>query len=760
MVVTIISQIFQFVNRIFKIHLQNCYRIISKQSIIFFFFYIMEKSEEKIINQLTSEFNLRSEQVTNTVKLIDDGNTIPFIARYRKEATGSLSDEILRDFYDRLSYLRNLEDKKEEILHLIDEQENLTVEIAKSIENAVTLSELEDIYRPFRPKRRTRATIAKEKGLAPLAEIILAQNPSDNIESISLDFIDAEKDVESSEDAIAGAMDIIAEEISDNPEYRKDIRQKTIDFGLLVSKASTEDDSVYRLYYDFAEPIKKLANHRLLAINRGEKEGFLSVKIDIDEEKITNYLFRRLTPKHESPSTKYVKLAAEDSYKRLIAPSISTEIRNMLTENAEEASIKVFNQNLSGLLLQPPIKDKIVMGFDPGYRTGCKVAVVDETGKVLDTNVVYCTLPNHDKDKAKKILTDMILRNNVNLISIGNGTASKESEIFISDLLKEIDREVFYIMTNEAGASVYSASKLATEEFPQYDVALRSAVSIARRVQDPLAELVKIDPKSIGVGQYQHDMNQKRLGEALGGVVENCVNSVGVDLNTASPSLLAYVAGINKTVSKNIITYREENGKFNTRKELLKVPKLGAKAFEQCAGFLRITDGDNVLDNTSVHPESYKAAAQLLKHMGYTEQDVQDGTVADLKQRLSKENTHKLAEELGIGEITLKDIADSIIKKGRDPREELPQPVLRSDILSMEDLKPDMVLTGTVRNVIDFGAFVDIGVHQDGLVHISQICDRYIKHPTDVLSVGDVVKVRVLEVDVPKKRISLTMKEV
>ena len=715
----------------------------------------MEKSEEKIINQLTSEFNLRSEQVTNTVKLIDDGNTIPFIARYRKEATGSLSDEILRDFYDRLSYLRNLEDKKEEILRLIDEQENLTVEIEKSIENAVTLSELEDIYRPFRPKRRTRATIAKEKGLAPLAEIILAQNPSDNIESISLDFIDAEKDVESSEDAIAGAMDIIAEEISDNPEYRKDIRQKTIDFGLLVSKASTEDDSVYRLYYDFAEPIKKLANHRLLAINRGEKEGFLSVKIDIDEEKITNYLFRRLTPKHESPSTKYVKLAAEDSYKRLIAPSISTEIRNMLTENAEEASIKVFNQNLSGLLLQPPIKDKIVMGFDPGYRTGCKVAVVDETGKVLDTNVVYCTLPNHDKDKAKKILTDMILRNNVNLISIGNGTASKESEIFISDLLKEIDREVFYIMTNEAGASVYSASKLATEEFPQYDVALRSAVSIARRVQDPLAELVKIDPKSIGVGQYQHDMNQKRLGEALGGVVENCV-----DLNTASPSLLAYVAGINKTVSKNIITYREENGKFNTRKELLKVPKLGAKAFEQCAGFLRITDGDNVLDNTSVHPESYKAAAQLLKHMGYTEQDVQDGTVADLKQRLSKENTHKLAEELGIGEITLKDIADSIIKKGRDPREELPQPVLRSDILSMEDLKPDMVLTGTVRNVIDFGAFVDIGVHQDGLVHISQICDRYIKHPTDVLSVGDVVKVRVLEVDVPKKRISLTMKEV
>ena len=714
----------------------------------------------ELVQILAQELGQNPKYIENVIALIDEGNTIPFIARYRKELHGAMDDTTLRTLSERLSYLRNLEQRKEEVKKTIAEQGKLTEELAEAIDRAKLLSEVEDLYRPYKQKRRTRATIAKKKGLAPLAEIILAQNPNDNIESISLDFIDAEKDVESSEDAMAGAMDIIAEEISDNPEYRKDIRQKTIDFGLLVSKASTEDDSVYRLYYDFAEPIKKLANHRLLAINRGEKEGFLSVKIDIDEEKITNYLFRRLTPKHESPSTKYVKLAAEDSYKRLIAPSISTEIRNMLTENAEEASIKVFNQNLSGLLLQPPIKDKIVMGFDPGYRTGCKVAVVDETGKVLDTNVVYCTLPNHDKDKAKKILTDMILRNNVNLISIGNGTASKESEIFISDLLKEIDREVFYIMTNEAGASVYSASKLATEEFPQYDVALRSAVSIARRVQDPLAELVKIDPKSIGVGQYQHDMNQKRLGEALGGVVENCVNSVGVDLNTASPSLLAYVAGINKTVSKNIITYREENGKFNTRKELLKVPKLGAKAFEQCAGFLRITDGDNVLDNTSVHPESYKAAAQLLKHMGYTEQDVQDGTVADLKQRLSKENTHKLAEELGIGEITLKDIADSIIKKGRDPREELPQPVLRSDILSMEDLKPDMVLTGTVRNVIDFGAFVDIGVHQDGLVHISQICDRYIKHPTDVLSVGDVVKVRVLEVDVPKKRISLTMKEV
>lgn len=720
----------------------------------------MDKAQEKIVQALIDEFNLRKAQVVNTIELIDDGKTIPFIARYRKEATGSLSDEILRDFYDRLTYLRNLEDKKSEIMRLIDEQENLTDEISKAIENAVTLSELEDIYRPFRPKRRTRATIAKEKGLEPLSKIILEQNPNDNIESISLDFIDTEKGVESSEDAIAGAMDIIAEEISDNPEYRKYIRRKTIDEGLLISKSSSEDDSVYRLYYDFSEPIKKLANHRLLAINRGEKEGILSVKIDIDEEKITSYLTKQLTPKHSAPSSKYVILAAEDSYKRLIAPSIATEIRNMLTENAEEASIKVFNQNLSGLLLQPPIKGKSVMGFDPGYRTGCKVAVVDETGKVLDTNVVYCTLPIHDKEKAKKLLTDMIIRNNVDLISIGNGTASKESEIFISDLLKEIDRDVFYIMTNEAGASVYSASKLATEEFPQYDVALRSAVSIARRVQDPLAELVKIDPKSIGVGQYQHDMNQKRLGEALGGVVENCVNSVGVDLNTTSPSLLAYVAGINKTISKNITDYREENGKFSSRKELLKVPKLGAKTFEQCAGFLRITDGDNILDNTSVHPESYKAAAALLQYMGYTEKDVRDGNVGDLKKRVLTENTSELADKLNIGEITLIDIADSIIKKGRDPREELPQPVLRSDILSMEDLKPDMILTGTVRNVIDFGAFVDIGVHQDGLVHISQICDRYIKHPTDVLSVGDIVKVKVLEVDPKKKRISLTMREV
>ena len=719
----------------------------------------MENNESKIIDTLTAQLGLKRSQTESAVRLIDDGNTIPFIARYRKEATGSLSDEILRELYDKLVYLRNLESKKQETIRLIGEQDKLTPEIESSIANALTLAEIDDIYRPFRPKRRTRAIMAKEKGLEPLAEIILAQNCGDDIENIALKFVDADKEVLSPQDAIAGAMDIIAEQISDNAEYRKAVRTITVNDGLLISKSSSEEDSVYRLYYDFAEPIKKLANHRLLAINRGEKEGFLSVKIDVDEEKINDYLIRRLTPKRGAESTKYVCEAIRDSYKRLIAPSIASEIRSMLTENAEEASIKIFSKNLSGLLLQPPVKGMIVMGFDPGYRTGCKVAVVDETGKVLDTNVVYCTLDIHDKTKAKKILTDMIIRNGVQLVSIGNGTASKESEIFISDLLKEIDLEVFYIMTNEAGASVYSASKLASEEFPQYDVALRSAVSIARRAQDPLAELVKIDPKSIGVGQYQHDMNQKRLGEALEGVVEACVNSVGVDLNTASPSLLSYVAGINKTVSKNIITYREEHGKFTSRKELLKVPKLGAKAFEQCAGFMRITDGTEPLDNTSVHPESYEPARKLLQITGYTDGDILDGSTFDLKKRLSKLDLNELADRLNVGIITLTDIADSIMKRGRDPREELPQPILRTDILSMEDLKPDMVLTGTVRNVIDFGAFVDIGVHQDGLVHISQICDRYIKHPTDVLSVGDVVKVRVLEVDAGKKRISLSMKE-
>ena len=714
-----------------------------------------------IIKILQEELGIRRGQVETTIKLIDEGNTIPFIARYRKEMTGSLDDETLRNFHERLLYLRNLEERKEAIKKNIEEQGKLTKELAKQIEEAKTLVAVEDLYRPYKQKKRTRAMIAKEKGLEPLANLILLQMTKEPLEKEAEAFINEEKDVKTVEDALKGANDIIAEHIADDAEYRTWIRKATWDHGKITSSAKKpEESSVFEMYYDFEEPIEKIAGYRILAINRGEKEGILQVKIEPDMQKIASYLARKIITKQNPNTTKALFAAIEDSYKRLIAPSIERDIRNELTENASTEAIKVFGKNLAQLLMQPPIAGQVVLGWDPAFRTGCKLAVVDATGKVLDTVVIYPTAPQNKVEEAKKVVKVLIKKYGITLISIGNGTASRESEQIVVDMLKEIKEPVQYVITNEAGASVYSASKLATEEFPNFDVGQRSATSIARRVQDPLAELVKIEPKAIGVGQYQHDMNQKRLGEALGGVVENCVNSVGVDLNTASPSLLSYVAGINKTVSKNIITYREENGKFNTRKELLKVPKLGAKAFEQCAGFLRITDGDNVLDNTSVHPESYKAAAQLLKHMGYTEQDVQDGTVADLKQRLSKENTHKLAEELGIGEITLKDIADSIIKKGRDPREELPQPVLRSDILSMEDLKPDMVLTGTVRNVIDFGAFVDIGVHQDGLVHISQICDRYIKHPTDVLSVGDVVKVRVLEVDVPKKRISLTMKEV
>ncbi len=723
----------------------------------------MADTNSKINELLADEFKIQKWQVENTVALLDEGNTVPFIARYRKEKTGSLSDEVLRAFSDKLTSLRALEARRGEVIRLIGEQDKLTPEIEAAIANAVTLSEIEDIYRPYRPKRRTRATIAREKGLEDLAKLILKQDYSVNPEDAALGFIDIEKGVETTEDALQGAMDIIAEEISDNADFRKHIRHVTRRKAVMVTKVTkdkAEEDSVYSNYYDFSEPLSKLANHRLLAVNRGEREGYLTVKLEMNETEIFNYLHRMLTPKREAPSTVYVKNAAEDAYKRLIAPSIENEIRADLTEEAQEASIKVFNQNLSGLLLTPPIKGHVVLGFDPGYRTGCKTAVVDETGKVLDTGIVYCTLPIHDKDKAKKYLTAMIERNSVTLVSIGNGTASKESEIFISDLLKELDRKVCYIMTNEAGASVYSASKLASEEFPDYDVALRSAVSIARRVQDPLAELVKIDPQSIGVGQYQHDMNKKRLGEALGGVVESCVNNVGVDLNTASPSLLAYVAGINKTVAKNITTYREENGKFNTRKDLLKVPKLGAKAFEQCAGFMRIADGKEMLDNTSVHPESYSAAKELLKKLGYSENDAAQGKLDGIKDKIKGKEADILAEELGVGVITLRDIVDSLLKRGRDPREELPQPVLRSDLLSMEDLKPDMVLTGTVRNVIDFGAFIDIGVHQDGLVHISQICDKFIKHPSEVLSVGDVVKVKVLEVDSKKQRISLSMKSV
>ncbi len=712
-----------------------------------------------ITKTLIEEFSLKEFQVVNTIKLIDEGNTIPFIARYRKEATGELSDEVLRNFFDRLTYLRNIAEKREEITRLIDEQGALTPELVAAIEKATTITELDDIYRPYRPKRRTRATIAKEKGLEPLAEIILAQGEI-NIESAALDFIDAEKGVEGTDDAIAGALDIIAEIISDNADYRKDIRAMTQKQGMLISVGATEEDGVYSMYYDYSEPIAKIANHRVLAINRGEKEEALKVKIEIDEEIPVSYIIKNLITNPKSPAKPYLEETAFDAYKRLIAPSIENEIRGILTETAGEAAIKIFAKNLHSLLLQPPVKGRTVLGLDPGYRTGCKVAVVDDTGKVLDTNVVYCTLPNHDKDKAKAILKRLIEKHGVNLISIGNGTASKETEMLVADMLKEIEKKVYYMVVSEAGASVYSASKLATEEFPEFDVSLRSAVSIARRLQDPLAELVKIDPKAIGVGQYQHDMNQKRLGEALGGVVEDCVNSVGIDLNTASPSLLSYVSGINSGVAKNITAYREENGKFKNRKELLKVPKLGKKAFEQCAGFLRITDGDNVFDNTSVHPESYEATEKLLEILGYSKDAVSNSEIGDIKNRLLERDTKTLAEELGIGVPTIRDIAESLLKKGRDPRDELPQPVLLSDVMDLKDLKPDMVLTGTVRNVIDFGAFVDIGVHQDGLVHISQIADRYIKHPTDVLSVGDIVKVRVLDVDVAKKRISLTMKGV
>lgn len=711
-----------------------------------------------ITKTLIEEFSLMEFQAVNTIKLIDEGNTIPFIARYRKEKTGELSDEILRGFYERLCYLRNIEEKKADIIRLIDEQGQLTPELEAAINNSKTITELDDIYRPFRPKRRTRATIAKEKGLEPLAQIILSQDKNSDIEKIASEYINDEKEVLTVEDALGGAMDIIAEIISDNADFRKELRFMTYNSGILSTKAATEEDSVYRMYYDFSEPISKIANHRILAINRGEKEGFLSTKLEVDEETLVQYLKNELITTKSSPCAKYIELAAEDSYKRLIAPSIETETRNILTDRAQEAAIKIFSKNLNGLLLQPPIKGKTVLGLDPGYRTGCKVAVVDETGKVLDTNVVYCTLPNHDKDKAKSILKTLIAKHDVDLISIGNGTASKETQMLVADLLAEIDKKVFYMVVSEAGASVYSASKLATEEFPEYDVSLRSAVSIARRLQDPLAELVKIDPKAIGVGQYQHDMNQKRLGEALGGVVEDCVNSVGVDLNTASPSLLSYVAGINSTVAKNITLYREENGKFKNRKQLLKVSKLGNKAFEQCAGFLRITDGDNVFDNTSVHPESYTAASKLLEKLDFTQDDVSSGNLLGMKDKLSRLNLKELAEELGVGLPTLKDICEGLVKKGRDPRDELPKPVLLTDVMDINDLKPDMIMTGTVRNVIDFGAFVDIGVHQDGLVHISQICDRYIKHPTDVLGVGDIVKVKILDVDVKKNKISLTMK--
>ena len=709
--------------------------------------------------QLAQELNLKQWQVDNTIALIDEGNTIPFISRYRKEATGELNDEILRVFDERLKYLRNMQERKDDVKRIIEEQGKLTEELAAAIDACQKLTEIEDLYRPYRPKRKTRATVAKAKGLEPLAEAIYAQNPDFDPETAAADYINEEKEVASVEEALQGAMDIIAESISDNAEHRKKIRDITFKSGIVSVKASTEEDSVYRMYYDFAEPCTKLAPHRTLAIDRGEKEKFLSVSIDADTEKILAYIKRKEIAKNPAPSSSYVERAAIDSYERLISPSIEREIRNELTEVAQEQAMKIFKVNLKNLLMQPPIHDKVVIGLDPGYRTGCKVGVVDKTGRVLDTGVIYVTHSEAQKESAGKFIKDLIKKHNVDLISIGNGTASKETEMFVAELLKTIPNcNVRYIITNEAGASVYSASKLGAEEFPDFDVTQRSAVSIARRVQDPLAELVKIEPKAIGVGQYQHDMNQKRLDETLGGVVEDAVNSVGVDLNTASAPLLGHISGISSAIAKNIVSYREAEGAFTSRAQLKKVPKLGPKAFEQCAGFLRIKDGKNVLDNTSVHPESYDAAKALLEKLGYSLDDVSGNSLGNLTKQLEKENISNLAEELGVGAPTLVDIVDALMKPGRDPRDEVEQPLLRSDVMGIEDLKPDMILTGTVRNVIDFGAFVDIGVHQDGLVHISQLSDKYVKHPTDVVSIGDIVQVKVLEVDVAKKRISLTMK--
>ncbi len=705
---------------------------------------------------LADEFKIKLGQVENTVKLIDEGNTIPFIARYRKEMTGSLDDVVLRNLFDRLTYLRNLDEKREQVRNLIAEQEKLTDEIANALDKATTVTEIDDIYRPYRPKRRTRATIAKEKGLEPLANEIMMQFIKEPVEKVAQKYVNAEKEVNTVEDALNGAKDIIAEMISDDADYRAIIRKLTYNEGLIVTKATDETaESVFEMYYDYSEPVKKLPGHRILAINRGEKEKVLSVKIEAPVENILKQIESKIIRDNKF-TTDILKEAIEDSYKRLIAPAVEREIRNDMTEKAEESAIKVFGENLKQLLLQPPIKDKVVLALDPGYRTGCKVAVVDGTGRVLDTGVIYPVPPHNKVEQAEKIITNMIKKHNVDIIAIGNGTASRETEMFAVNLIKKLDRELLYIIVNEAGASVYSASKLGSEEFPDFDVALRSAVSLGRRLQDPLAELVKIEPKSIGVGQYQHDMNQKRLGEALGGVVESCVNNVGVDLNTASPSLLSYVSGISNAIAKNILTYREENGKFKSRKELLKVSKLGPKAFEQCAGFLRINDGIEPLDNTGVHPESYKVAESLIKKCGFSLEQVKSGGIKGISKAVG--NIEKTANELNVGVPTLRDIVNELEKPGRDPRDEMPKPILKSDVLTMEDLKEGMILKGTVRNVIDFGVFVDIGVHQDGLVHISEICDRYIKHPLEAVSVGDIVDVKVLGVDVKKHRISLSMK--
>ena len=726
---------------------------------------------EKIIKLIADELNIKTSQVEATIKLIDEGNTIPFIARYRKEVTGGLSDETLRTFYDRLNYLRNLEQRKQEVVNSIEEQGKLTDEIVQNIAIAKTLAEVEDIYRPYKQKKKTRATVAKAKGLEPLADIIIAQEEKNDIFEIAKDYINIDKlseedkknkdkVVKTAEEAVQGALDIIAENISDDPKYRKEIKKLCYREGLISTKASKEDEkSNYEMYYNYSEAIRFIPSHRILAINRGEKEEFLKVKLDKPEEKILGYIERDILKKEENQFTQMLKETILDSFKRLIEPSIEREIRSDLTEKAEEKAIKVFGQNSKQLLLGAPIKGKTVMGFDPAYRTGCKIAVIDETGKVLDYTTVYPTEPQNDVEGAKKELLKLIDKDKIDMIAIGNGTASRESEMFVADMIKDAKRDVHYVIVSEAGASVYSASKLATEEYPDINVSIRGAISIARRLQDPLAELVKIDPKAIGVGQYQHDVNQKRLAESLAGVVEDSVNKVGVDVNTATPSLLSYVAGINSTIAKNIVKYRDENGKLKNRKQLLKVPKLGKVAFEQCAGFLRIMDGDNPLEITAVHPESYDATEKLLKSIGFEKEDLKDKEkLADLKTKLKAIDASKMAQDLNIGEMTLKDIIAELMKPGRDPRDEMPKPVLRQDVLKLEDLKEDMILTGTVRNVIDFGAFVDIGVKYDGLVHISEMSDKYIKNPSDIVSVGDIVKVRVIKIDMERKKVGLSMK--
>ena len=714
---------------------------------------------KKIEQIIAEELNIKVQQVENTIKLIDEGNTIPFIARYRKEVTGGLSDEVLRTFGERLNYLRNLEKRKEEVTNSIEEQGKLTEEIVKDLENAMTLAEVEDIYRPYKQKKKTRATVAKAKGLEPLAEIILTQEEAKDIREIATEYINDEKEVKTVEEAIQGALDIIAEMISDNPEYRKLIKQIVYSKGIIKTTATKpEEKSAYEMYYDYSENVNKIPSHRILAINRGEKEEFLKVKIEKEEDKILEKIEKDII-KGETQFADYLKTTIQDSFKRLIEPSIDREIRSDLTEKAEEQAIKVFGKNAKQLLLGAPIKGITVMGFDPAYRTGCKIAIIDETGKVLDITTVYPTEPQNDVEGAEKELVRLINKDHVDMIAIGNGTASRESEMFVSEMIKKCDHEVLYTIVSEAGASVYSASKLATEEYPDINVSIRGAISIARRLQDPLAEFVKIDPKSIGVGQYQHDVNQKKLEESLAGVVEDSVNKVGVDVNTATPSLLSYVSGINKTIAKNIVKYRDENGKLKTRKELLKVPKLGKVAFEQCAGFIRIPDGTNPLENTAVHPESYNIAEELLKTLGYGTEDLKDkDKLVELRKKLGSINLTETAKALNVGEMTLKDIIDELSKPGRDPREDMPKPILRQDVLKFEDLKEGMILTGTVRNVIDFGAFVDIGVKHDGLVHISEMSEKFVKNPSNIVSVGDIVKVKVIGIDNERQKVKLSMK--